>query len=85
VGFDEVAEARKVGFDKEEAWLILKQAKTVHAAKGKKFNSWEPNEENKEAILKAAVGPSGKLRAPTLRVGDQIFVGFHPELYDRHF
>jgi hypothetical protein len=63
----------------------LKQAKTVHTAKGRKFESRPPAEENKEEILKAAVGPSGTLRAPTLRLCDDIFVGFHPELYDRFF
>ncbi len=63
----------------------MKQTKTVHTAKGKKFESRSPTEENKEKILKAALGPSGTLRAPTLRFGDDIFVGFHTDLYDRFF
>lgn len=74
-----------MSFGKEEAWEILRKAKTVHTAKGKAFDSRPATEENKEEILKAAVGPSGKLRAPTLRLGEDIFVGFHPELYDRFF
>ena len=80
-----MVEARKVSFERDEAWEILAQAKAVHVAKGKKYQSWEPGEANKEEILKAAAGPSGKLRAPTLRVGDQIFVGFHTDLFDAHF
>lgn len=54
-------------------------------ARGKKTVDWQPTEANKEAILKAAMGPSGNLRAPTLRLEDRIVVGFHEELYKATF
>ena len=39
-----------------------------------------------EAELQAAViGPSGNLRAPTLRTGKTWFVGFHEEAYAAKF
>ena len=31
------------------------------------------------------LGPSGKLRAPTLLVGDAVLVGFHPDVYAEFF
>lgn len=38
-----------------------------------------------EALLKLVMGPTGNLRAPTLRVGKTLIVGFHPEMYDEIF
>ncbi|MBK8979906.1 MAG: hypothetical protein IPM29_28750 [Planctomycetes bacterium] len=31
------------------------------------------------------LGPSGKLRAPTLLIGDTVVVGFHPAVYENLF
>jgi hypothetical protein len=31
------------------------------------------------------MGPSGNLRAPTLRCGNRILIGFHEELYSALF
>jgi len=31
--------------------------------------------------MKKAMGPSGNLRAPTYRVGEEIIIGFNEELY----
>lgn len=51
------------------------------AAKGKKFQRFENIADEKEDILKQVMGPSGNLRAPTYRVGDEFVIGFNPELY----
>jgi hypothetical protein len=32
-------------------------------------------------LKKLLIGPSGNLRAPTIRCGRKMFVGFHPEAY----
>jgi hypothetical protein len=29
------------------------------------------------------MGPSGNLRAPALRVGDEFVIGFHPDFYNQ--
>jgi hypothetical protein len=34
-----------------------------------------------EAFRSAAIGPSGNLRAPTLRVGSTWFIGFSADAY----
>jgi hypothetical protein len=59
----------------------LKSARTVTAAKGKKIQRFAQVAAEKDAILQQVMGPSGNLRAPTYRVGDDYVVGFNPELY----
>ncbi|MEA1923926.1 MAG: ArsC family (seleno)protein [Pseudomonadota bacterium] len=77
----ETTDARKEKIDAEKAWKILAQATEITVAKGKKELRFTPADENREAILKAAMGPSGNLRAPTLKIGDQFLVGFNPDMY----
>lgn len=60
---------------------MLKSAGGITVAKGKKFQRFEQIEQEKEAILKQVMGPSGNLRAPTYRVGDEYVVGFNSDLY----
>ncbi len=36
-----------------------------------------------EALLELVLGPSGKLRAPALRRGRHLIVGFNVQMYDR--
>jgi arsenate reductase-like glutaredoxin family protein len=55
----------------------------VIAVKGKKVLRFSlkkgqvPNDE----LVSAVIGPSGKLRAPAIRKGKTLVVGFHPEAY----
>ena len=81
VSFEEIVDARKVRFDEKAAWEIVKEAKTITIAKGKKVTTWDPKVDKPELILKQVMGPSGNLRAPTYRVSDRIIIGFNPELY----
>lgn len=60
---------------------MLKSAKSVTVAKGKKVQRFEKIAEEKAEILAQVMGPSGNLRAPTFRVKDEYFVGFNPEFY----
>jgi hypothetical protein len=34
-----------------------------------------------QTLLKAMLGPTGNLRAPTIRKGSTVLVGFHEEMY----
>jgi hypothetical protein len=40
---------------------------------------------DEEALRKLLVGPSGNLRAPTLRLGKTLVVGFNREMYEEVF
>ena len=61
---------------------MLKGAGSIAIAKGKKVQNFTSVKAEKEEILKHAMGPSGNLRAPTYRVGDQFVIGFNAELYE---
>ena len=78
----EVVDARKTRIDAEDAWQLLKNAGSVAVAKGKKVQRFAAVSDQKEAVLKSVMGPSGSLRAPTYRSGDQFVVGFNPDLYE---
>jgi triphosphoribosyl-dephospho-CoA synthetase len=75
-------DARKEKLDSTEVWDRIKTAQSIHVAKGKKVDVFNPNVDTQDDILKAIMGRSGNLRAPTLQVGDTFFVGFNAPLYD---
>ena len=71
----------KIG--KDEAWELIKKYKIVVIGKGKKFQNFEPMEENREQILKEAIGRSGNLRAPSIEVGDKFIIGFNDDMFEK--
>ncbi len=60
---------------------MARKATQILAAKGKKLvqYSLKKDKPTDEDLIKIMIGPSGNLRAPTIRVGKKIFVGFHEE------
>jgi hypothetical protein len=40
-----------------------------------------PNEDVRESILKVVLGRSGSLRAPTVQIGKVFYVGYNDGLY----
>ncbi len=81
----ETCDARKRRIVPDEAWGMLSRGRQVTVAKGRKISAFTPNEEQRETLLKAAMGPSGNLRAPTLRIGDRYLVGYNTEMYNHEF
>ena len=82
----EIVEARKVPLEADAAWEILNRGSKVLVAKGKaKVLEFDPQQDDREAILKVALGRSGKLRAPTLQVGDVFLVGYNETLYSKAY
>ena len=77
-----MTDARKERIDADAAWAMLKTATSIVIAKGKKIQKFVPGIDDQAAIMKQAMGPSGNLRAPTYRVGDEYLIGFNAELYD---
>jgi len=67
----------------EEAWGMFSDASRVLVARGKNVLEFVPDKTNKAALLKEAIGRSGTLRAPTLRVGQMYYVGFQLDMYQR--
>jgi len=68
----------------KEAADLAKQASKVIVAKGKKVSEFSGGKAGKE-IVEAMLGPTGNLRAPTIRKGKTVLVGFNEELFERVF
>ena len=78
-----MVDARKERFGSGELDPIFKGARRILACKGKKVQEFDMRSAAvTDEVLEAAVlGPSGNLRAPTLRTGSTVVVGFHAEVY----
>ena len=77
----EVVDARTVRLNDAAAWELLRKAAKITVAKGKAVSTLNPQQDGKEAILKQVMGPSGNLRAPALRAGNEFAIGFQPDFY----
>lgn len=77
----ETADARKEKIDHDQAWALIGSQDKAFIGKGKKVLDCKPGDDNREAILKAAMGRSGNLRAPTLKKGNKVFIGYNEEIY----
>jgi hypothetical protein len=69
---------------REVALALARSVETVVVAKGKQVLTFDMKAPPDDDTLAAALlGPTGNLRAPTLRVGDTLLVGFTEEAYRR--
>jgi hypothetical protein len=76
-------DATKEKRGRDEALALAHSAERVVAARGKKvvvfdMTNHPPDDDTLAAHL---LGPTGNLRAPTLRIGDTLVVGFSDEAY----
>jgi hypothetical protein len=83
VTIEQMVDARKEALAGDDAWTLLAGAEQVLVAKGKAYQVFNPRTDSKEALLAQALGRTGNLRAPTLRIGEQLWVGFSEGLYAR--
>lgn len=81
VEIDVLEDARKQAYPAEAVWQLLAGAEKVYVAVGKKIVEFDPATADRDLLLQKVIGPSGNLRAPSLRVGKVFYVGFHPEMY----
>ena len=63
----------------------MKPASKLIVAKGKKVNEFSVASSISKDAVAAMLGPTGNLRAPTVRVGKTILVGFNEETYTAAF
>lgn len=80
---DEIVDARKEKIDHNQAWEMIQGQAKVLIGKGKKVLDFQPDGDNREQILKAAMGRSGNLRAPTLKTGGKLLIGYNEEIYSQ--
>lgn len=80
---NDTTDATKVRRGRDEAITLAKTAEKVIVAKGKKVVTFDmkaspPDDDTLAAHL---LGPTGNLKAPTLRRGTTLLVGFSDEAY----
>ena len=69
---------------KADAAGLAKQASKIIVAKGKKVTEFSGGKAGAE-VIEAMLGPTGNLRAPTLRRGKTVVVGFNEEAFQKVF
>ena len=80
-------DARKVRLEQKDALAMLTDIEEIYVAKGKRVSHVDLRKENfgNDALLSLLLGPTGNLRAPTLRVGRTLLVGFDEAIYEKMF
>ena len=71
--------SKKLG--KTDAAAMAKAASRVVVAKGKKISEFKPGGKASKEVVEAMLGPTGNLRAPCLKVGKTVLVGFNDDVY----
>ena len=66
---------------RKDAAAIAKQASLVVVAKGKKVSEFKPGGKAGKELVDAMLGPTGNLRAPTIRAGKTVLVGFNEDVF----
>lgn len=60
---------------------LTREATRIVVAKGKNVSEFRASQDRGEAV-EAMLGPTGNLRAPTIRVGKTLVVGFNEEVFE---
>jgi arsenate reductase-like glutaredoxin family protein len=73
----------KAKLGSEDALKLARQAAKVLVAKGRKVTIFDMRRDapGDETLLKHILGPTGNLRAPTIRRGKSLLVGFNEQMY----
>ena len=81
-----MVDAGKVRLGRQQALELAKTVKTLVVARGKKIITVDlvKDHPGDEALAGLLLGPTGNLRAPTLRLGKTLLIGFHEEAYKEH-
>jgi arsenate reductase-like glutaredoxin family protein len=80
---DRTPSSRKL--QESDSRLLLESASKLIALKGKKVNEFSLTKGVSEEAVAAMLGPTGNMRAPTIRAGKKLIVGFNEEIFQREF
>ena len=83
----ETVNAGKEKFGPRDLKTVFADATKVVVARGKKVLTFDMKETSPadEEFQKVVIGPSGNLRAPTIRSGKTMLVGFSEEAFSERF
>ena len=76
-------DAKKKTLAGPEALALARAAEQIYVAKGKKIVHVDLKKEKPDdaTLLRLMLGPTGNLRAPTVRRGKTLIVGFDAAIY----
>ena len=76
-------DANKQKQGRAEALALAKAASVIHVARGKKIVTFDmkKNPPDDATLLSHLLGPTGNLRAPTIKKGKTLSVGFNADVY----
>ena len=79
----ELVDARKQFLKLKDALALVADADELYSAKGRKVEHVDlrSGRPDKATIERLMIGPTGRLRAPTLRIGRTLLVGFDEATY----
>jgi len=78
-----LTDANKEKQGRADALQLAKSVAKIVIAKGKKIVTFDMKKDkpDDETLAANLLGPTGNLRAPTMRVGQSLFVGFSEDAY----
>ena len=76
---DVVLASKKLGRD--DAVALARQCDTLIVAKGRKVATFDLSGNPDDEMVNAMLGPTGNLRAPAVRSGRTLLVGFNEQEY----
>ena len=68
-----------------DAKEIAKASSKVYVAKGKKLDVFDMKSADVSEVVEKMLGPTGNLRAPTIRAGKTTVVGFNEDTFESLF
>ena len=80
---EKIPASRKLQAD--DARELLSNGGSLVVAKGKKVTRFSKADLNSAEAVEAMLGPTGNLRAPTMRLGKKLVVGFNEEVFGELF
>jgi arsenate reductase-like glutaredoxin family protein len=76
------ADAHKEKQGRAEALALAKSVGVIHVSKGKKSVTIDMKDSpDDDTLVGYLLGPTGNLRAPTIKNGKTLYVGFNEEAY----
>lgn len=79
----EIVDARKQSLGKQDALKLANDVSEIYSARGKTVTHIKLAEAPSEKeLMDALIGPTGNLRAPSIKVGDKLLVGFNEEMFN---
>ena len=78
-------DAKKTTLKEREALALVQEVEEIYASKGKQVVHLDLKQAkpDKATLLGLLLGPTGNLRAPTLRKGRVLLVGFDEAAYSK--